>query len=184
MGKTRIYFGWLGVLAFGFAARQYPSLPGILICFAGATFRFWSSGYLRKNDRLAIGGPYALTRNPLYFGTYVMAIGAAIGLESWVLALLTSVLFGVVYHLTIIEEETKLKVLFGQPYLNYLTHVSRFFPALPPSRDHKLLINDHPEDWSFSWTIARQNRAWDAYAAWLGILAYLCLCAWAWQNWA
>ena len=90
MGKNRIYLGWIGALAYGWAARETPNLLGLAICFLGASFRFWSSGYLRKNNRLAIGGPYSLTRNPLYFGTYVMAVGAAVSLGSLLLTVIIS----------------------------------------------------------------------------------------------
>lgn len=183
MGKTRIYFGWLVMMAFGFAAREYPTWPGILVCGLGAAFRVWSSGYLRKNDRLAIGGPYALTRNPLYFGTYVMAVGASLSLENIPLVVFVTVLFGVVYHLTIVEEETKLKVLFGPAYLRYLASVNRFFPSLPPAEKTRLEINAYREDWSFSWEVAKTNRAWDPLTAWVGFIGYLSLCAWLWKNW-
>jgi protein-S-isoprenylcysteine O-methyltransferase Ste14 len=72
-GRTRVALAWIFAALLIFAARTYPSWPGILLCFIGATVRFWASGYLRKDTRPAVGGPYAFVRNPLYLGTYLMA---------------------------------------------------------------------------------------------------------------
>ena len=80
-GKTRIAMAWGFAIALGLSARQYPTWPGIVLCFLGATVRFWASGYLRKDSRPAVGGPYAWIRNPLYFGTYLMAVGTSWAIE-------------------------------------------------------------------------------------------------------
>src|SRR5689334_19604890 len=84
-GKTRIVLAWIFALLLGFTARKYPNWPGIGVCFIGATVRFWASGFLRKDTRPAVGGPYAYVRNPLYLGTYLMALGVAGSIESWIL---------------------------------------------------------------------------------------------------
>ena len=86
-----------------------------------------------------------------------------------------------VYHFTIVEEETKLKILFGAPYLVYLEAVNRFFPGPPPAREKRLRINAFENESSFSWEVARQNKAWDAYAAFVGFAFYLIACAWLWK---
>src|SRR3954467_2732139 len=102
-GKTRIALAWIFAAILVFSARSYPSLPGIAVCFAGATIRYWASGYLRKDSRPAVGGPYAFVRNPLYLGTWLMAIGAALAVESWWLLGLMTVLFAVIYHFIILD---------------------------------------------------------------------------------
>ena len=52
------------------------SLPlGMLIAAIGLMVRIWATGWLCKNDELAMQGPYALTRNPLYLGTCLIALG-------------------------------------------------------------------------------------------------------------
>ena len=129
-GKTRITLAWIFVILLGFLARQYPSWPGVLVCFLGASLRFWASGYLRKDTRPAVGGPYRMVRNPLYLGTYLMAVGTAWATENWLLLGLTSVLFAVVYHYIILDEETKLREIFHESYLEYCKVVPRFFPKL------------------------------------------------------
>src|SRR4051812_1068282 len=84
-GKTRITLAWGFAILLGLLAREYPTWPGIVLCFFGASLRFWASGYLRKDTRPAVGGPYAFFRNPLYLGTYLMAVGTAWSTENWAL---------------------------------------------------------------------------------------------------
>ena len=38
----------------------------------GCLLRSWAAGYLFKGKRVAVGGPYALIRNPLYVGSFVL----------------------------------------------------------------------------------------------------------------
>src|SRR5882672_12080639 len=70
------------VLAPAFAWWAAPTAQslaiGATITVLGLLLRGWAAGHLAKNQRLATGGPYALTRNPLYFGTLLVAAGLAI----------------------------------------------------------------------------------------------------------
>src|SRR6478672_7302591 len=84
-GKTRKVIAWVFAFLLGFLAREFPTFPGIALCFLGASLRFWASGYLRKDTRPAVGGPYSFFRNPLYLGTYLMAVGTVWATENWAL---------------------------------------------------------------------------------------------------
>src|SRR5436190_1125895 len=97
-GKTRITMAWTFAILLGLSAQRYPVWQGIALCFVGASLRFWASGYLRKDSRPAVGGPYAFIRNPLYLGTYLMALGTAWAIENWALLFISTVLFAVIYH--------------------------------------------------------------------------------------
>src|SRR5476651_2539578 len=55
---------------------------GIGYIIAGVLLRLWSNGYAIKNDKLTTSGPYAFVRNPLYLGTFLIAIGFVIVLKS------------------------------------------------------------------------------------------------------
>src|SRR5580698_9130912 len=55
---------------------------GIGYILAGLLIRLWSNGYAIKNDKLTTSGPYAFVRNPLYLGTFLIAIGFVIALRS------------------------------------------------------------------------------------------------------
>ena len=100
---------------------------------------------LSKDTRPAVGGPYAWVRNPLYLGTYVMALGTALSVESWALLAIASVLFAVIYHFIILDEEIKLREIFGEPYLKFCALVPRFFPRpWPASRIALTAVNPEP----------------------------------------
>jgi hypothetical protein len=182
-GRPRIYLAWAFVFILVFAARQYPTLPGIALCFVGATIRFWASGFLRKDSQLAVGGPYRISRNPLYLGTYLMALGVALSIENYYLLGAMTLLFAVVYHYIIMDEEVKLKEIFGEPYRAYLAAVPRFFPRpWPASREKLRAVNHSANAFQFSWELGMKNRAYEAYVSWIGLIGAVAAIAWAWQN--
>src|SRR5215207_1648362 len=78
--RLRVPMGFLLAPLLLIAARptQVSLLAGLAISLLGLLIRAWASGYLKKNMELTITGPYAHTRNPLYFGTFIMATGIAI----------------------------------------------------------------------------------------------------------
>lgn len=180
-GKTRIVAAWIFAILLVISAREYPTFPGLVICAAGAAIRTWASGYLRKDSKLAVGGPYSHLRNPLYFGTYLMAIGAALSVQAYPLFLAGSVLFAVVYHFIILDEETKLAKFFGDAYVGYSGLVPRFFPRLTPAPAAQLLaINPDPEHHRFSRELARKNKWHEPFLTFFALVAALYVVAWAW----
>lgn len=182
-GRTRILLAWVFVFILAFFSRQYPALPGIALCFAGATIRFWASGYLRKDKRLAVGGPYAHSRNPLYLGTYLMAVGTVWAIGNLPLLAAVTVLFAAIYHFVIRHEERRLRELFGETYAKYCEAVPRFFPRpLPPSRDVLNEINPEPAHHQYSWDLSKKNRAYEAYVSFAGMIGFVALAAYLWQN--
>lgn len=174
-GKTRVGLAWLGALALIASARQAPSLPGILICFAGASLRFWASGYLMKDTELSLAGPYALTRNPLYFGTFLMAVGTAISIENLGLTVVFGGLFLAVYHFVIMDEEEKLSRKFGSAFEQYRKSVPRFWPQFfsTPTKQSPA---------SFSFALAMKNKAYEAYGAFVFLIGFVTLVSWIYQR--
>jgi protein-S-isoprenylcysteine O-methyltransferase Ste14 len=182
-GKTRILLAWLFAIVLGLSAREYPTWPGIVLCFVGATLRYWASGYLRKDSRPAVGGPYAWVRNPLYLGTYLMALGTAAAIENWWLLGVLTVTFAAIYHFIILDEEIKLRGIFGEPYLRYCQLVPRFFPR-PWRTSSKALEEVNPElaHHHYSNELAMKNKAYEAYASFLGLIGFVTLVAWLWKR--
>ena len=178
---------WIFAILLGCFAKSYPALPGIILCFIGAALRFWASGYLRKDSRPAVGGPYAFIRNPLYLGTYLMAVGTLWAMEITWLALTTTVIFAAIYHYIILDEEEKLKKIFAEPYLLYLKTVPRFFPRIwPPfARASRIVLKEvNPEvtHSRFSWDLLMRNKGYEAFATFAGLMAYVTLAAYFWQG--
>ncbi|WP_119319274.1 methyltransferase family protein [Capsulimonas corticalis] len=123
---------------------------GIVLVFLGEVVRFWAAGYISKDAVIATGGPYAYVRNPLYFGSLLLAIGYGLvsGLGWGGVIAMTALFF--LFHLAAIRyEESFLKVKFGQPYLDYLARVPRIIPSLSPRTRG---------DGAYTWAQAINNR--------------------------
>jgi hypothetical protein len=175
-GRRRFQIGWLFAALLVLSARHYPSILGILICFLGASLRFWSSGYLRKEANLAVGGPYSYSRNPLYLGWFIMALGAAISVGAQWLAVVMGFVFFLTYHYVIEHEEQKLPSVFGSSYHRYCEMVPRFLPRFnAPRREDLLQINSDPAVYEFSMPLAKQNKAFEAYATFAGLVLAMVL---------
>jgi hypothetical protein len=73
-------------LGFAFAAlyiwRARPTWLSLAIggvaALIGVAIRAVASGHISKNSELTTSGPYAYTRNPLYLGSIVIALGFAV----------------------------------------------------------------------------------------------------------
>lgn len=101
---------------------------GLPVALAGLAFRAAAAGVIRKNRELATGGPYRYTRNPLYFGSFLMALGFAVMGATLVGALLLLVPFAAVYWKVIEREERELEVLFADRFDRFRQSVPLFFP--------------------------------------------------------
>ena len=107
----------------------------LIIIFAGQLWRCWAAGSIGlyrgenvKAQKLATTGPYALMRNPLYFGNFIIGLGWSIIAGKFAL-IIFCVSFYVLYVLVIIPHEEKfLRDKFGSEYENYCANVKRFFP--------------------------------------------------------
>ena len=170
-GKTRAFLAWIFAISLALSARIPLHFAGVFLCFLGAALRFWASGFLRKDVRPAVGGPYAHVRNPLYLGTFMMAIGTAWAAGSFVLMTSGFILFLAIYQFIIEDEEVKLRVLFGDSYRAYCQIVPRFFPSLiPASRQFLDEVNPEREHRKFSMELALKNKAYEAFAAFFGLM--------------
>jgi protein-S-isoprenylcysteine O-methyltransferase Ste14 len=188
-GLTKVFAGasvrtalaWVFAVVVVLSARDYPHWPGSLICGLGAALRVWSSGYLVKNDGLTVDGPYRWTRNPLYLGTYLMAIGATISMESvWLTVVLSSV-FAIVYHYVILAEEIKLEARFGAAYVDYMELTPRFFPGRKRATTQQLR-RMCPEARYFSVRMALENKAYEAVLAFVGLVGLVGAVGAVWKE--
>ena len=128
VGKFRLAFGYaIGILCLALA-RQELFLPGIAIALSGIALRFWAAGYIEKNRRLIVDGPYALCRNPLYLGSFIMGIGAVLAIRIWWLLAVYIIGFAAFYWPTVHKEEQTLLDRFGDEYRAYRGQVPSFIP--------------------------------------------------------
>ena len=118
----------------------------------GLAIRGFASGHVRKNETLTTTGPYAYTRNPLYFGSLVLAIGFVLASRSWWIAALVVLLFFAIYLPVIRSEEDFLRSKFPE-FTEYERNVPRLFPRLRPSVSSAN---------SFSWHLYWKHREYNA----------------------
>ncbi len=136
VARLRVPSGFLLVAAFAwFSQPDARSLAvGLPVALAGLALRAWAAGHLAKNERLAMGGPYAYVRNPLYIGTLGVALGLTLASRSAGLGALFLVVFLFVYLPVIQLEEQHLRKLFPE-YAEYARRVPALVPALRPREE-------------------------------------------------
>ena len=105
---------------------------GVLLIFLGIVGRLWATLYIggRKSSEVVSGGPYSITRNPLYVFSTVAAAGVGAQIGSFSGVILFAALCAGAFHIVILREEKFLKEALGAPYQAYLARVPRFFPNL------------------------------------------------------
>jgi protein-S-isoprenylcysteine O-methyltransferase Ste14 len=166
--RWRVPVGYPVAAACFYLAR--PSALSLIVGGAVAIFglcvRALAAGYLRKNAVLATSGPYARTRNPLYFGSVFLAIGFAIASRSWIVAVLLGVYFSVFYTLTMRREGRSLAALHGAAFADYAARVPIFWPSLRAAKIGRE---------SFSWNQYLRNREYRAAMGAAGAMALLWL---------
>jgi protein-S-isoprenylcysteine O-methyltransferase Ste14 len=130
--KLRVPLGFVIAAAVLYFAE--PSMVSILVglpvALVGAMFRGLAAGVIKKDSSLATSGVYALTRNPLYFGSSLLATGFAIMSANEIAAALLIIPFGLIYPTVMLREEAHLARLFPQEFRSYKAKVPRFFPRL------------------------------------------------------
>jgi len=153
LAKYRRLYGLLILIPFFFFTDPSPSslAAGIPLMAAGLLFRIWSSGFIFKDDRLAVEGPYSIVRNPLYFGSYIMGAGCLVAGGTWILLAVYAVTFPVVYISLIKTEEERLGDLFGDTYAEYCSSVPRLFPSFRHYRRTD-------SEWSFKLTFVEHKE--------------------------
>ena len=138
-------------------------LTGVVFAIAGLTIRALASGHVKKNEELTISGPYAYTRNPLYFGSLVLAAGFAIAARSCWIAVILLVVFAAIYVPVIRGEEEFLSATFSN-FEEYRRNVPRLFPRVRP---YVSSAN------SFSWHLYWKHREYNAFLGTILMLAVL-----------
>ena len=132
--RIRVPVGFLlAGLYFYLAQPTWPSwLLGSSLAFLGVLFRAWAAGHVRKNDQLAVTGPYARTRHPLYLGSFVIGLGFSLAGRSLTILIMFLACFPLLYGPAMRAEEEHLKRLFSRQYPDYQRGVPFFFPTRWP----------------------------------------------------
>jgi protein-S-isoprenylcysteine O-methyltransferase Ste14 len=148
------------------ALGQWNSGFGVALIVFGLAIRSWSAGTLNKFRELVTTGPYALSRNPLYVGSFLMMYGFALIMSDWLSIAFIAGPMTVLYYFQVLNEEKYLANAFPNQWTSYIKQTSRFVP---------LKFNSN---WRSGWSVAqwRCNREYQAiYGAAVGILGLIVL---------
>jgi hypothetical protein len=163
----------LAILVLWFARPTPRSiLWGAPLGLLGLVVRAIAAGHLHKQEVLTVSGPYAFTRNPLYFGSAVLTIAAAVATHSWPSAVILCAYFGLFYSIVMRREEAELRQHHGAAFDEYARAVPLFFPHLTSAK------LSFAGTGSFSFAQYKKNHEYQAGIGFLLLLAALLFIWW------
>ncbi|HTW46980.1 MAG TPA: isoprenylcysteine carboxylmethyltransferase family protein [Acidobacteriaceae bacterium] len=168
--RIRVPLGFAFAALFLWLARPSPLFLALslLLVVPGLLLRGFASGYVKKNAELTTTGPYAYTRNPLYLGSILIAVGFALAARSFWIALVLVALFLAIYLPVIRAEEHHLRSVFPG-FDAYAAQVPRLIPRIVPARQA------HAEPSAFSPALYRKHREYNALIGAVSMYAALIL---------
>lgn len=132
---------------------------GVVFVAMGETLRLWGVAAAgpetrrrsRLVSRLVTHGPFAWTRNPLYFGNFFIWTGFSViaGIQ-WFLPVAIAV-FALEYTPIVRYEEAVLETTFGAEYLRYRENTPRWLPLAPEVEP------PGPLSWKAAWRSERST---------------------------
>ncbi len=130
--RWRVPLGYpVGIACILLARPTLASIAaGSVIALLGLAVRAAAAGHLRRAKGIADTGPYARTRNPLYFGSALLAAGFLIASHSLFAAILLGAYFAVFYPTVMRREERELRWNYGEAFEEYARRVPLFLPKL------------------------------------------------------
>lgn len=114
-------------------------VSAIFISTLGFFVRFMTIGYRSKfssgrnrshhhTEKLDILGWYSVTRNPLYFGNYLIWLGISLYVGNPFFSIILSLFYWIYVERIIASEEEYLKITFDEHYVEYAKKTNVFFP--------------------------------------------------------
>jgi len=160
--------------------RYFGWVVGLPLIVLGETLRLWALTYIGPTtrtrticaDRLVKGGPYSLTRNPLYLANFlkvlgILFIGGNRPLGGFILAF-----YSIEFASLIAYEEGFLAEKFPEAHRDYVARVPAFFP------DGRYEGFDETPVYSISEAVASEKRTFSSTGIILAILGMKTL----WAN--
>jgi len=152
---------------------RFLTAAGLVIALAGQLFRFLVIGlsYIERGGRhgevfassLVTTGLYSHSRNPMYFGNALIAIGFVLALGSYTASATLIPFFLFVYYSIVANEEAYLRTQFPDRYAKYEADVPRFIPRMAG-------IGATFLQFDFDWRKALRKEYCTLFASFAGVL--------------
>lgn len=166
--RLRVFFGFVIAAIYLYFSR--PSFAfiaaGAVLAVSGLAVRAWACGHIRKIKALDTSGPYAYTRNPIYFGTFLIAAGFAVISGVWWLAAVIIAFFISIYLPVMRVEAEEMEEVIGDEYREYAAAVPLFWPRLKPWKK---------SDRKFDFALYLKHGEYNAILGLLGAAAILAI---------
>lgn len=128
----------------------------LLVSVIGLGMRFYTVGFAPRGtsgrntrgqvaDVLNTSGMYAIVRNPLYLGNFLIWLGLALFVNVWWCTIIVVLCFIIFYERIIFAEEKFLREKFGDIFINWAEKTPVIIPRFK---------NWRPPELSFSWKSA------------------------------
>ena len=166
--RVRLPLGFVFGIAYLIWARPTPLTLAVggVIAFVGVVIRGWAAGHIVKNKVLAVTGPYAHTRNPLYFGSFLIGAGFAVAAH-WGLLLVVIAFWALVYAPTMERERVNVRERFPEAYDRYSANVPAFVPRVTPWR------HEESDEGGFSADLYMRHGEWKAAITYVLVIGWL-----------
>lgn len=134
--RVRLRGPWLLVVPFLVFAQPTPRslVLGGVVALLGCGLRSWAAGHIRKKETLAVTGPYAHLRHPLYAGSLLLGLGVTVAAARLSFYVAFALFFLVVYIRTARGEDRGLERRFGDAFRGYRAGVRGLIPRVTPYR--------------------------------------------------
>ena len=105
-------------------------VTAMLLVLCGIGIRLWAMATIsHQNDQQIVDvGLYSITRNPQYWGTFLIVIAQCCAWQSVSLLVMSFVLVILYLCYVVPSEERQLRVRFGEAYTRYQTRVPGWWP--------------------------------------------------------
>ena len=149
VARMRVPLGFFCAGALLYLARPTPQSLAIggAIALLGETLRIWAAGHLDKGREVTQSGPYRMTRHPLYLGSAIVAVGAAVASARINAAVIISCYMFITMFAAVRHEEENMRATFGDLYDAYLQSrtppIERAFSlhrALNVNKEYKAIL--------------------------------------------
>jgi steroid 5-alpha reductase family enzyme len=107
------------------------SMVGAVLIGFAVIGRMWCSLYISgyKSKMLITEGPYSISRNPLYFFSFLGAVGVGFATGTFTIPACIILAFAFYYPMVIKAEQKKLANLYGEAFSDYCKKTPVFFPS-------------------------------------------------------
>ena len=175
--RWRVRLGYPVAVIYWLAASpttKFIAMGGLIAAF-GLIVRAMAAGHLKKSEELTTSGLYSQTRNPLYFGSSLLAMGFAVAGHSWIAGAIIVIYFAVFYYAVMRNEERELRARYSAAFEAYEARVPLFFPRISGGGSDAAPQGLQRQ---FSWEQYKRNREYRALIGTIAALGLMWLRMW------